>query len=105
MANAQNMLLTTTETLAEGLVVAKVFSLVIANYSIKISQQGLLEKLTQPAPGDLGDAFDMLRRSAPDEANAIIGIKTSTATAAFANGVFLYVTLTGTPVVYVDADE
>lgn len=97
------MLLLTTPTLPEGLVLKEAFSLVLANYAIEVSTKGLLRGLFEKKRNEYEDAFALLASQAPKEANAIIGIQISTSTQQFANGTFLYLTLVGTPVIYGEA--
>lgn len=84
--------LLTIETPPAGYEITKVFTLVQYTKRIKITESGL-------RGDDCQDALDVLAASAPEEANAIIGIKmTSTA---FDTGKASYLCLTyiGTPAI------
>ncbi|CQR45722.1 hypothetical protein [Thiomonas arsenitoxydans] len=65
---------------------------------IKISHIGLLERLTSSGTDPYQEARDALAGSAPEGANAIIGVQLSTSTQHFNNGTFLYLFYIGTPV-------
>nr|SHO06821.1 Putative uncharacterized protein [Moritella viscosa] len=58
--------------------------------------RGLFEK----NKNEYQEAMDLLARSAPSDANAIIGIKATSSTQQFSNGTFLYLTYIGTPITY-----
>ncbi len=93
------MQLFTAEALPEPFRVTQIFSMVMVNRTIQISAKPLLDRLfSGKKPNELDEALRALSECAPEEANAIIAIKTATCTAAFSNGTFLYLTITGTPV-------
>lgn len=45
------------------------------------------------------EVIDSFADSAPDEANAILGVQIATSSQQFSNGTFLYVTYIGTPAI------
>jgi uncharacterized protein YbjQ (UPF0145 family) len=94
------MLLLTTQTLPEGLIVKEAFSLVLINQAIEVSSKGFIRGLLEKKRNEYQEALDYLASQAPKEANAIIGIQVSTSTQQFSNGTFLYLTAVGTPVTY-----
>ena len=89
-----------TPTLPDGLIVKEAYHMVFIVYPVEISNKGLVRNVLDRKRNEYQEAFDLLAAQAPKEANAIIGIQVSTAAQAFSNGTFLYVTLTGTPVLY-----
>jgi len=91
------MLLLTTPTLPEGLVVKQVFSMVFITKPIEISNKGLVRGFLERDRNEYNEALELLEAQAPKGANAIIGIQISTAAQQFSNGTFLYMTITGTP--------
>lgn len=92
------MLLLTTETLPPHLAIREVFSMVLANVPIEISDKGPLRNALGSKRNEWRDAIQLLAAQAPPTANAIIGIRFSTAAQNFSNGTFLYLTIAGTPV-------
>lgn len=96
------MLLLTTETLPQGLVVTEMYSMVQITKAIEVSNKGLLRGLLDRNRNEYQEAMDALAQSAPPEANAIIGIKATSAVQHFSNGTFLYLTYIGTPATYVE---
>jgi regulator of nucleoside diphosphate kinase len=97
------MLLLTTPTLPQGLIVKEAFSLVLINQAIEVSNKGIIRGLLQRKRNEYQEALDFLEAQAPKEANAIIGIQISTSTQQFSNVTFLYLTAVGTPVIYSEA--
>lgn len=68
-------------------------------HKIRISQKGLIKGFLERKRDEHQEAIEKLIESAPSEANAIIGVKHSTATHTFPEGTFLFITYIGTPVV------
>lgn len=97
------MLLLTTQSLPEGLVIKETFTMVLVNKAIEVSNKGIIRGLLERSRNEYQEALDFLATQAPQEANAIIGIQISTTTQQFPNGTFLYLTAIGTPIVYVKA--
>ncbi|HEO98986.1 MAG TPA: heavy metal-binding domain-containing protein [Epsilonproteobacteria bacterium] len=93
------MMVTTTETLPENLKIKSMFSMIEITYKIQISQKGLIKGFLERKRNEHQEALDKLIENAPSEANAIIGVKHSTATHVFPEGSFLFITYIGTPVV------
>ncbi|HEY9189792.1 MAG TPA: heavy metal-binding domain-containing protein [Sulfurovum sp.] len=96
------MTVTTTETLPEHMKIRSMFSMIEITHKIQISQKGLIKGFLQRKRDEHQEALDKLIESAPAEANAIIGVKHSTATHTFPEGTFLFITYIGTPVVIED---
>lgn len=94
------MLLLTTETLPPGCIVTKVFSMIQITHAIEVSQKGWWRSITEASRDQYQEAYDRLAAAAPREANAILGIRATTACQAFGNGMFLYLTYIGTPAVF-----
>ncbi len=93
------MLLLTTQALPEGMFIKDVFSMVLINKAIEVSNKGVIRNMLERTRNEYQEAMDFLVEQAPSEANAIIGIQVSTSTQQFSNGTFLYLTAVGTPVV------
>lgn len=92
------MLITTTNTVPANFEVKTMFDLVLITLSIEVSDKGLIRNLIEKKRNDYEEAIAQLIKLAPADANAIIGVQVSTATQQFSNGVFLALTLIGTPV-------
>lgn len=92
------MLLLTTPTLPEGYVIEEVFSMLLANKTIEISNKGMVRGLLERGRNEYNEALELLENQAPEGANAIIGIQISTTTQQFSDGTFMYLTMVGTPI-------
>ncbi len=92
------MMLLTTRALPEGYVIKEVFSMLLMNKTIEISNKGIVRGLLERDRNEYNEALELLESQAPEGANAIIGIQISTTTQQFSDGTFLYLTLVGTPV-------
>lgn len=95
------MLMLTTP-LPHHLKMIRAYPLIWTVSPVEISNKGLVRGLLSRGENQYQEAFDALGALVPEGANAVVGIQVSTATQDFANGTFLYVTLIGTPVEYVD---
>lgn len=96
------MLLLTTQTLPEGCVVKQAYSMILVNKAIEISNKGLVRGVLERNRNEYDEAIDLFVSFAPSEANAIIGVQISTSTQHFSNGIYLYLTMVGTPIVYAE---
>jgi regulator of nucleoside diphosphate kinase len=99
------MLLLTTSELPEGLVVKDAYSLVWVTHVIQISQKTVVQSIGGFFSGtknrdEFNEALRGLSAKAPSQANAIIGIQSSSTSQQFSNGAYLYLTLVGTPITY-----
>ena len=94
------MLLLTTDHIPGGHEITLAYSMIETTYRIQISEKGIVKALLARGGNEHQDALDHLAKQAPAGANAIVGIKVSTAAQAFGDGVFLYMTYIGTPVNY-----
>jgi regulator of nucleoside diphosphate kinase len=74
--------------------------LVIATKPIELSDKGLIRAFLERNRNEWSETLDFFKNSLPEWANAVIGIQISTTTQSFRNGIFLYVTMAGTPVRY-----
>lgn len=92
------MLITTTSALPANFEIKSIFSLVLVTQSIEVSNKGLIRNLIEKKRNGYDEAIALLIKQAPAEANAIISVQVSTAIQNFSNGVFLSLTLVGTPV-------
>ena len=96
------MLLLTTDHIPGRHEITFVYSMIEVTYTIQISQKGFIKALLDRNRNEHQEALNLLARQAPADANAIVGIKVSTASQDFGNGVFLYLTYIGTPVIYAE---
>lgn len=92
-------LILTTDVLPDGVVVKEVFSMIQLTGTVEVSSKGLIRGLLEKNKNEYQEIIDSFVRSAPTEANAIIGVQISTSAQSFNNGTFLYVTYIGTPAV------
>ena len=97
------MLLLTTDHIPGGHEITFAYSMIETTLTIQISEKNLIKTLLERNRNEHQEALDLLAAQAPTDANAIVGIKVSTAAQAFGNGVFLYLTYIGTPVIYAEA--
>jgi len=96
--------LTTTQQFPAGTEVKSVFSMVQVTGSIEVSQKGLIRQIKDRKRNYYQELLDGFAASAPEEANAIIGVQLATSIATFSNGTFLMMTYSGTPVVIGDIE-
>lgn len=95
------LVITTPELPAElGATIEYVYSMVTTTTPVQISQKPLLQAIFGTKTSSWQQAWDNFVGSAPNDANAIIGVSVSTAVGSFGNGTFLYVTMAGTPIRY-----
>lgn len=99
------MLLLTTEVLPENCVIEEMFHMVYTRGTIEVSSKGLVRGYLERNRNEAQELIDNLASLAPAEANAIIGIKVSTAVQRFTNYVLLFTTYIGTPVRYRQIQE
>jgi uncharacterized protein YbjQ (UPF0145 family) len=101
------MLLLTTHILPEGYVIKEIFSLLLMNKTIEISNKGMVRGLLERDRNEYNEALELLESQAPEGANAIIGIQIATTTQQFSDGTFLFLTMVGTPIACqrTDADQ
>ena len=92
------MLLLSTDHIPVDHEIEKVFDMIEITYRITISSKGLIRGLIEKNRNEHEEAIQFLVKAAPQEANAIIGIKVSSAAQHFQEGTFLYLTYIGTPV-------
>jgi regulator of nucleoside diphosphate kinase len=94
------MLLLSTDHIPVPHEIETVFDMVEVTYQIQISSKGLIQGLLERNRNEHNEAMQFLVKAAPNGANAIIGIKVSSATQAFNRDTFLYLTYIGTPVAF-----
>lgn len=95
-------LLLTSEHLPAGKAIAEVYSMVQFTGTVEISERGVVVGLFERKRTEYEDIIAHFSASAPSEANAILGVQVSTATQAFGELTYLYITYIGTPVLLVD---
>lgn len=92
-------LLLTTDNLPEGITVKEIFGLIQVTGTVEVSNKGVIRGLLERKRNEYQEVIDAFIRSAPSEANAVIGVQISTTVQNYSNGTFLYVTYIGTPAV------
>ena len=92
-------ILLTSDNLPEGMSVKQVFGLTQVTGTVEVSKKGMIRGLLEKDKNEFQEVIDSFIKSAPAEANAIIGVQISTSSQQFTNGTFLYVTYIGTPAV------
>lgn len=97
------MLLLTTDHIPGEHEITFAYSMIEITYRTQISQKGIIKAFLDRNRNEHQEALDLLARQAPANANAIVGIKVSSATQNFGNEAFLYLTYIGTPVTYAEA--
>jgi len=95
-------LLLTTDKLPAGMAISEVFNMVQFTGTVEISERGVVVGLFERKRTEYQDIIDAFSASAPNEANAIMGVQVSTSTQAFSDTTYLYITYVGTPVVLVN---
>lgn len=94
------MLLLSTDHIPVSHEIQTVFDMVEVTYPIQISSKGVVQGFLERNRNEHQEAMDLLVQAAPAGANAIIGIKVTSAAQAFSDGSFLYLTYIGTPVAF-----
>ncbi|WP_411878468.1 hypothetical protein [Polaromonas sp. YR568] len=79
-----------------------VYSMIEVTYRTQISQKGVIKAFLDRNRNEHQEALALLARQAPADANAIVGIKVSSAAQDFGSEAFLYLTYIGTPVIYAE---
>lgn len=95
----RDLFLFTTEVLPENFIIREMFPMIEVHGNILISKQSLLDKVFSRNKNGAQELLKTFASAAPEGANAIIGVRTSTTTAMFSNGAYLMVTHSGTPAV------
>lgn len=98
-------ILFSTDQMPAGMEVKQIYSMIQVTGTVEISSKGLLRGILEKNKNEYQEVMDRLINSAPDEANAIIGVQVSTAAQGFNNGSFLYVTYIGTPAIIGDIES
>lgn len=94
------MLLLSTETLPENCSIKEMYPMVQLTRAIEVSSKGLIRGFLDRDRNEYQEALDQLASCAPPDANAIIGIKATSSTQQFKDGIYLYLTYIGTPITY-----
>lgn len=89
----------TTENLPEGCIVKETFGMIQVTGTVEVSNKGIIRGMLQRNKNEYQEVIDSFVDSAPDEANAILGVQIATSSQQFSNGTFLYVTYIGTPAI------
>jgi uncharacterized protein YbjQ (UPF0145 family) len=97
------VLLLTTDHIPGEREITMAYSMIEITYRIQISQKGVIKAFLERNRNEHQEALELLAKQAPADANAIVGIKVSSATQNFGSEAFLYLTYIGTPVIYAEA--
>ena len=89
--------LLTTDSAPDGWKIERILTMIQLTTRIKVTDSGLRSEECQ-------EALDMLADSAPDEANAVIGIRVTSSTLTIEDTVYLYLTYIGTPAIIVELE-
>lgn len=102
------MLVSTTDHLPDGVSVITLFSVIGLTTTIKLTR-GLSDIFRESPDSERAKALDNLAQSATgftdangNQANAIIGVRVSTTTASFEDGLYMFMTWYGTPAIVDD---
>lgn len=90
--------LSTMDTPPPGYEIEASMGLVEVTYPIEVSSKGLIRGLLERKRNEHQEAVNALERSIPTGANAVMGIKATSAVQSFDQGTFLYLTYIGTAV-------
>lgn len=90
------MLLLSTDHVPVSHEIETVFNMIEVTYRIQISSKGLIRGLMEKNRNEHEEAMEFLVKAAPPDANAIVGIKVSSATQSFNEG---YI---GTPIKFIE---
>jgi hypothetical protein len=102
---SRDILIVTVETPPIGYVVETLFPAVEVTLPIDLHSKGLFDTFMSSKPSvTREDAQQMLATLAPPQANAMIGLRTSSAIGQFKDKVILYVTYLATPAIIVRLD-
>ncbi|MBU2711102.1 hypothetical protein [Zooshikella harenae] len=96
-----NKLLLTTEELPSCYRIKHMYNMVQITRAVEISKKGLIRGFLERKRNEYEETLDELMLMAPENANAIIGIRVSTTTQQYAKATYLYITYIGTPVFYI----
>lgn len=102
------MLMITTTSLPDGMVLKDVYPLVFCMTPIQVSGKRVVQTVKEffVDPGNpYEQAFENLQSQAPQEANAIIGIQMSTCSITVGREVIMQISLIGTPAVVGRAED
>ena len=92
------MLLLSIEKLPDRYSIIEIYPMIQFTRPVQISDKGLIRGVLERKRNEYQEALDGFAELAPEEANAIIGVKVSSSAQQFRNAAFLYLTYIGTPV-------
>jgi uncharacterized protein YbjQ (UPF0145 family) len=96
----RELLTVTTDTLPIAHEIDHVWSMVSCTAPIEVSSKGVVRGLLERGRNEQQEAFDRFLAAVPAEANAVVGVRVSTAMGQFGATVHLLITYVGTPVKY-----
>ncbi|WP_114193329.1 hypothetical protein [Edaphovirga cremea] len=90
------MLTLSTDVIPEIYRITNVHGFIEYTHRIEISNKGLIRNFTERNRNEHQEAYEAFVRSAGNQGNVIYGVKISTSTAQFKEGIYLYITYYGT---------
>jgi len=97
------MYTSTIETLPHNQIIEESYQMLEMGYMIRLTNKKLFQKSKDGEVLNRQEALDDFISKAPQEANAIIGIRLSLTTQSFDEGNFMYIIYSGTPVKIVES--
>lgn len=95
----RELFLFTTEVLPEHFVIKEMFHMVEVYDKVILSKQSILDRMFSSKKNKVDKLLIDFAAVVPQEANAVLGVKTTVTTAAFSNGTYLFVIHSGTPAI------
>ena len=99
------MTVVTMDNLPNNYKIETIFPMIQSTSQIQISKKGIFQAIFERNKNEYQEAHDQFVKYAPSEANAIIGVKVSTATQQFKDKTLLYITYIGTPIICKNSEE
>lgn len=96
----RELLMVTTDSLPIAHEVEHVWPAVTYTGRIEVSSKGVVRGMLERGRNEQQEVYDAFAANIPAEANAVVGLRVSTAIGAFGQTVLMYVTYIGTPVHY-----
>nr|WP_136251259.1 hypothetical protein [Ningiella ruwaisensis] len=84
--------------LPDNLAIVESFNMIQFTGTVEISERGIVVGMFERKRADYQDIINHFAAQAPSDANAIINVQVSSATQAFGDVTYLYLTYIGTPV-------
>ena len=95
----RQLFLFTTEILPQHFVIKEMFNMIEIYDSILISKKSVFKRVFSRKKNQGLEVYNEFVSAVPEEANAILGVRTATSTAIFSDGTYLVLTHSGTPAI------